>query len=74
MSTYLFGDYTKFSGHLLTRHPSHPMFTFQEAAYGELGVIPVLSLYSNEQKIDLPEVEAMIERAKTLPGKNRDIK
>ncbi len=69
VSTYLFGKYTKFTGHLLTKHPSHPMFTFQEAAYRELGVIPVLSLYNYEQKIDMPEVKAMIERAKSISGK-----
>lgn len=69
VSTYLFGKYTRYTGHLLTRHPSNPMFAFQEAAYAELGVIPVLSLYNYEQKIDLPEVRAMIKRAKLLPGK-----
>jgi len=70
VSTYLFEKYTRYTGHLLTRHPSNPMFAFQEAAYSELGVIPVLSLYNYEQKIDLPEVKAMIERAKSLSGKS----
>ena len=69
VSTYLFGKYTKFTGHLLTRHPSNPMFAFQEAAYSALGVVPVLSLYNFEQNIDLPEVKAMIERSKLLSGK-----
>ncbi|HEY6906406.1 MAG TPA: DUF6259 domain-containing protein, partial [Ignavibacteriaceae bacterium] len=64
--TYLFGKYTKFVGHLLTKHPSHPLFAFQESAYAELGVIPVLSLYNSEQKMDIPEVHKMIERAKNL--------
>jgi hypothetical protein len=64
--TYLFGKYTKFAGHLLTKHPSHPMFSFQESAYTKLGVIPVLALYNSEQKMDIPEVHKMIERAKTL--------
>lgn len=69
VSTYLFGKYTKYTGHLLTRHPSNTMFAFQEAAYSSLGVIPVLSLYNFEQSIDLPEVKVMIERAKLLSGK-----
>ncbi len=71
VSTYLFGKYTKYTGHLLTRHPSHPMFAIQEGAYADLGVIPVLSLYNSEQKIDMPEVRGMIERAKSLSGKIR---
>lgn len=66
VSTYLFGKYTKFTGHLLTRHPSNPMFNFQESAYAELGVIPVLSVYNSEQEIDLPEVHKMIDRARSL--------
>lgn len=69
VSTYLFGKYTRLTGHLLTRHPSSPMFSFQEAAYSALGVIPVLSLYNSDQKIDLPEVRAMIKRAKLLSEK-----
>lgn len=69
VSTYLFGKYSKYTGHLLTRHPSNPMFTFQEAAYAELGVVPVLSLYNHEQKMDMPEIRRMIERAKGLSGK-----
>lgn len=66
VSTYLFGKYTKFVGHLLTKHPSHPMFKLQEESYERLGVIPVLSLYNKNQKIDLPEVHKMIARAKSL--------
>ncbi len=64
VSTYLFGKYTKFVGHLLTRHPSQPMFRMQEDAYAALGVLPVLSLYDDKQKIDLPDVRKMIARAK----------
>ena len=63
VSTYLFGKYTRFVAHLLTRHPSHPMFAAQEAAYAELGVIPALCLYSNAQAIDMPEVRRMLKRA-----------
>ncbi len=70
VSTYLFEKYTRYTGHLLTRHPSNPMFAFQEAAYSELGVIPVLSLYNYEQKMELPEVKVMIERAKSLSEKS----
>jgi hypothetical protein len=66
VTTYLFGKYSRFTGHLLTKHPSHPIFSSQEAAYSKLGVIPVLSLYNNEQKMDLPEVHKMINRAKSI--------
>ncbi len=63
VSTYLMGKYTRFGAHLLTKHPSHPMFQFQEAAYEKLSVIPALVLYNNKQEIDLPEVRKMIARA-----------
>lgn len=66
VSVYLFNKYTKFTGHLLTKHPSHPMFKLQEESYAKLGVIPTLCLYDYNQKIDLPEVHKMIERAKEL--------
>lgn len=63
VSVYLFNKYTKFTGHLLTKHPSHPMFKLQEDSYAKLGVIPTLCLYDYNQKIDLPEVHKMIERS-----------
>jgi hypothetical protein len=66
ISVYLFGKYTRFCGHLLTRHPSHPDFAFQEAAYQQLNVIPVLALYNSGQTIDLPAVKKMIARANKL--------
>ncbi len=66
ISTYLFGPYTKFVGHLLTRHPSHGMFALQESSYAKLGVIPVLALYHHDQPIDTPEVRKMIRRAQCL--------
>ncbi len=66
VSTYLFGKYTRFVAHLLTKHPSHPMFKLQEAAYAELGVIPALCVYDQNQKMNMPEVKKMIQRAKTL--------
>ncbi|NUM73250.1 hypothetical protein HUU40_02700 [candidate division KSB1 bacterium] len=62
VSTYLFGKYTRFTAHLLTKHPSHPMFKLQEAAYAKLGVIPALCLYDHQQTMDLPEVRKMIAR------------
>lgn len=68
VSTYLFGKYTRFTAHLLRRHPSHPMFVLQESAYAKLGVIPSLCLYANEQPMDSPEVRKMIRRAKRLQG------
>jgi hypothetical protein len=66
VSSYLFGKYTKYTAHLLTKHPSHPMFKLQEDAYKKLNVVPALCLYNYEQKMNLPEVKKMIERAKKL--------
>jgi hypothetical protein len=66
VSVYLFGRYTRFTAHLLTRHPSHPMFAFQESSYKKLGVIPALCLYTNDQALDGPEVRKMIRRAARL--------
>lgn len=66
ISSYLFGDNTKFMAHLLTKHTSDPMFKLQEESYAKLNVIPSLSLYSYEQEMDTPETRKMIERAKRL--------
>jgi hypothetical protein len=66
VSSYLFGKYTKYTAHLLTKHPSHPMFKLQEDSYKKLRVIPALCLYNNFQKMNLPEVKKMIERSKKL--------
>lgn len=66
ISSYLFGDYTKFMAHLLTKHTSDPMFKLQEESYAKLNVIPSLSLYDYEQEMDTPETRKMIERAKRL--------
>lgn len=66
VSTYLFGKYTRFTAHLLTKHPSNPMFDFQESAYEQLGVIPALCLYNHRQEMDTPKVKRMIERAKKI--------
>jgi len=70
VSTYLFGKYTRFVPHLLTRHPSHPMFAFQEAAYSELGIMPALVLYDASQPMDLPQVAQMLDRAAKLKSKS----
>lgn len=66
VSTELFGPYTRFTAHLLTKHPSHPMFSSQEKAYADLGVIPALVLYHNGQGMNLPSTRAMIRRANKL--------
>ncbi|MBN2413077.1 hypothetical protein JXQ31_15430 [candidate division KSB1 bacterium] len=66
VSTYLFGKYVKFTAHLLTKHPSNPLFEFQEDAYRQLGILPALCLYNYRQKMDLPAVKKMIKRAKKL--------
>ena len=70
VSSYLFGKYTKFCGHLLTKYPKHPMFKLQEKSYKKLNVIPTLSLYDNSQSINIPEVGEMISRAKKLNKKS----
>jgi hypothetical protein len=66
VSTYLFGKYTRFVGHLLTRHPSHAMFRFQEDAYAQLGVLPVASFYDTNERMDIPAVRRMLKRASTM--------
>jgi hypothetical protein len=66
VSSYLFGKYSKLVAHLLTKHPSNPMFAFQERSYDRLGVLPALVLYTSDQHIDIPQTKAMIHRAETL--------
>lgn len=66
ISSYLFGKYTKLVPHLLTKHPSHPMFAFQEKSYNRLGVIPAIVLYTSDQPLNTPETKAMIVRAAML--------
>ena len=66
ISSYLFGKYTRLTAHLLTKHPSHPMFAFQERSYGRLGVLPALVLYTSDQALDSAETNAMIKRALEL--------
>ncbi|MCF7885024.1 MAG: DUF6259 domain-containing protein [Candidatus Marinimicrobia bacterium] len=66
VSTYLFGKFTRFTAHLLTKHPTSSEFTRQESAYEQLNIIPALCLYNSSQQMDLPETKVMIERAKKL--------
>lgn len=66
ISSYLFGKYTRLTAHLLTKHPSHPMFAFQERSYDRLGVVPALVLYTSDQPLNIPETKAMINRASKL--------
>jgi hypothetical protein len=66
VSTTLFGPYTRFAAHLLTRHPSHHFFPLQEAAYDRLGVIPALCLYSSTQPVDTPGTRRMLRRARAF--------
>ena len=66
ISSYLFGKYTKLVPHLLTKHPSHPMFAFQERSYERLGVLPALVLYNSDQPINIKETNLMISRTDTL--------
>lgn len=64
VSTYLFGAYTKYVPHLLTKHPTNVMFERQEAAYQMLGILPALVLYKQSQPLDGAEVEQMLQRAR----------
>jgi hypothetical protein len=66
VSVELFGKYTKYVPHLLTKHPSNPAFKFQESTYKELGIIPTLVLYDSEQEMNVPELRDMIGRANKL--------
>ncbi len=66
VSTTLFKPYSRFAAHLLTKHPSHPLFKYQEESYSALNVIPALCLYDNKQEILSPELEKMIVRAKKI--------
>ncbi|MEW6511957.1 MAG: DUF6259 domain-containing protein [Bacteroidota bacterium] len=69
VSSHLFSPYTRLTAHLLTRHPSHPMFELQESAYKALGVIPALCLYNALQPMDTPGTRRMIRRAAPLRRK-----
>ena len=71
VSTHLFGKYTRLTAHLLTKHPSHPLFALQERAYASLGVLPALCLYNRSQALDGPDVRRMIRRAKELERSRR---
>ncbi|HDT12649.1 MAG TPA: hypothetical protein ENO01_03220, partial [Candidatus Marinimicrobia bacterium] len=44
VSRFLFSGFNRYTAHLLTKHPSNPMFRLQESAYEQLNVIPALCL------------------------------
>ncbi|MBN1893710.1 hypothetical protein JW906_04420 [bacterium] len=60
VSAHLFGRYVRFTAHLLTRHPTHPLFELQQRAYDELGVIPAMCLYNHDQAMDIPELRRIL--------------
>lgn len=66
VSTYVFSPYTKFTAHLLTRHPSSSTFLRQEAAYAQLGIVPALVCYRRSQALDSGELRKMLYRARQL--------
>jgi hypothetical protein len=66
VSARLFGRSTQFAAHLLTKHPSHPLFDRQEQAYAELGVMPALVCYDHTQTLDHPAIHTMLDRARTI--------
>jgi hypothetical protein len=61
VSSYLFGRYTQFVAHLLTKHPSSTAFARQQAAYDLLGVLPALVLYGPNHALDTPEVRRLLD-------------
>ncbi|MBT8401530.1 MAG: hypothetical protein KJO98_13715 [Rhodothermia bacterium] len=67
VSTYLFGPHTRFLPHLLTKHPSNPVFKKQEAAYADLGVIPTIVCYEADDALSGPEIDVVLKRARQLP-------
>ncbi len=69
ISAYVFSPYTRLTAHLLTKHPTSPIFARQEAAYDELGVIPALVLYDRSQKIDVPQLQRLVARARAFDDK-----
>lgn len=66
ISAHVFSPFTRLTAHLLTRHPTSPIFERQEAAYEELGVMPALVLYNRSHKIDVPQLQRLLERARFL--------
>lgn len=66
VSAELFAPFTRLIAHLLTKHPSDPVFERQEAAYAKLGIVPALVLYDRKQPIDTPALRAMLARARSL--------
>jgi hypothetical protein len=69
VSVELFSKYTHFLPHLLTRHPSSPVFARQEAAYAELGILPALVLYDRSQALGGTATDALIARARSFSKK-----
>jgi len=66
ISTYLFGKYVRFTAHLLTKHPLHPLFKLQEAAYAKIGVLPAMCLYDYDQPLNTPLTRKMVKRANEM--------
>jgi hypothetical protein len=66
VSSFVFSPYTRLFAHLLTKHPSSSVFERQEEAYEDLEVIPALVLYNKSHKIDVPQLQTMLKRARTL--------
>jgi hypothetical protein len=66
VSAYLFRKYTKLTAHLLTKHPSVPMFGRQQSAYEMLGIVPALVLYRRSHTLNEPGVERLLDWAKKL--------
>ncbi|HEX2982569.1 MAG TPA: hypothetical protein VHO28_03395, partial [Ignavibacteriales bacterium] len=69
VSVYLFSKYTKFTAHLLTRHPANPLFEMQDKSYTLLNVVPALCLYSYKQKMNIPQVRKLLRKAKKFNQK-----
>jgi hypothetical protein len=66
VSVRLFGESTRFAAHLLTKHPSHPMFMNQDTAYTSLGVLPAIVCYDASQPLDHPDIHKVLDRARSI--------
>jgi len=73
VSSYLFRPYTKYLAHLLTKHPDHHDFDFQEAVYKKLDVMPVVCLYRKNQPLDSPKVRQVMKRAKSISDNSQAV-
>lgn len=66
VSAALFCNFTRITGHLLTKNPENPVFDKQEESYAQIDALPVIALYNSDQSWDYPGIKKVLERAKSL--------